>query len=154
MSLDLLERQIARQRKHINNGGGALTGHAAEQVAKTLEGNDVDNAAPTSSASVLFDDKIARKIAVARRALDRKANVREHIAKYEKERLPDEYADELNKAVKVAQSIFGKGKDKKKKTRRGVVVPEDVRVPLAERAAAKESEQQKRKSKAGKKARA
>lgn len=142
--MDLLERQIARQ-KQVVAFAGTLTPEAAAAAADAIEGADVDNAAPVSAASILFDGKIAQKIAQARRALDRKANVREHVQKYQSEKLPSEYKNEMEKAVKVAQKVFGKTGTKKKKSKRGVKASDEVRVPLAERKAEDALERKKAK---------
>jgi hypothetical protein len=143
MSLELLERQLARKPKK------ATPEEEKSQLIAALRGDDLANAAPSSSASIVFDAVVAKKIAVARRALDRRANVRDHMAKYAEETLPIEYIKEAEKTTRIAQKLYRKGTSKlSQKHRRSE--GRKLRVPLAEKNAEAESRRTKlRKSRKG-----
>jgi hypothetical protein len=128
MSEDLLRRQLARQRApHLASSG---------KTAKPVDTGSFDEqtlANPASAASIVVDQEVARRIARARAALDKKANVRAHIERYERDKMPAEYMKEVNKATRVAQRVFNKGS--RKETSSGASRTSRLRVPQAEREA-------------------
>ena len=133
---DLLERQWQRQRapilasgssaspsvgKHSRQAAGAAAGSGKKTAPVAAVADRADDegyfddhavANPTSAASIIVDESIARKVARARASLDLRRNVEAHIENHRRSQMPRQYMKEVRRTIAVGQRIYNKGSRK------------------------------------------